>query len=130
MQPTYNTGDVVIVHVRSAYSVGDVAAYRVPQGQIGAGQIVIHRITGGDPDHGFTFKGDNNSAPDPWHPRQADMVGREWAFLPGLGKVVVFIHQPLVIAALAAALAVSLILARPRKRTRARWGPTRQPTSS
>jgi len=75
MLPTYNTGDLIIAHSQSTYSVGDIAAYRVPKGEIGAGSVVIHRIVGGDPVHGFTFKGDNNSAPDPWHPKQADMVG-------------------------------------------------------
>ena len=130
MQPTYKTLDLIIVHSQSTYSVGDIAAYRVPKGEIGAGSVVIHRIVGGDPVHGFTFKGDNNSAPDPWHPKQGDLVGRSWGYLPGLGKVVVFIHQPLLIAALAAAIVVSLILARPPKRTLARWGPTRQRTSS
>jgi signal peptidase len=119
MQPTYRGGDLVIVHAQSFDSVGDIAAYRVPQGETGAGLVVIHRIVGGDAANGFVFKGDNNPAPDPWRPKQADMLGRAWYHLPGWGAPVVFIRQPVVIAALAAALVVAVILAQPPKRTTA-----------
>jgi signal peptidase len=115
MLPTYKPGDLVIVHSQLTYSAGDIAAYRVPQGEVGAGHVVIHRIIGGDAVHGFTFKGDNNKAPDPWLPKRADMVGLAWAYLAGWGKFVLFIRQPIVTAALAAAITVTAILIRAPK---------------
>ena len=75
MLPTYEHGDLVVVQSAAGYKVGEVVAYRVPAGEVGEGRVVIHRIVAGDATSGFTLQGDNNSAPDPWHPRQAEMVG-------------------------------------------------------
>lgn len=87
-----------------------MVAYRVPDGDIGEGRIVIHRIVGGDED-GFTLEGANNSAPDPWLPRDGDVVGEAWVAVPTLGRVLAFLHQPALLAALAAAVVVTLIVA-------------------
>jgi len=110
MQPTYAAGDLVIVRQASAYRVDDVVAYRVPDREIGAGHIVIHRIVGGD-DNGFTLRGDNNPSLDPWTPRASDIVGEAWLTAPGLGRILAAIHQPLLLAAFAAAVAVAMVLA-------------------
>src|SRR5206468_6212966 len=75
MFPAFQNGDLVVVESASHYAIGEVAAYRVPQGQIGAGKVVIHRIVGGTAADGFVMQGDHNTAPDPWSPRQRDMVG-------------------------------------------------------
>jgi signal peptidase len=109
MLPAYATGDLVIVRSSPAYQVGEVVAYRIPDGQLGHGQIVIHRIVGGGP-NGFRMRGDNNDAVDPWTPRQSDMVGAAWVSFPGLGRALVLLHQPALLAALAAAIAVLLVL--------------------
>ena len=111
MQPTYATGDLVIVRTADAYGVGDVVAYRVPDGELGEGRIVIHRIIGGD-SNGFSLQGDNNDSPDPWLPSTADVVGRAWIAVPNLGRVLAYLHQPAVLAALAAAGVVMLLIAR------------------
>ena len=110
MQPTYAAGDLVIVRQASAYHVDDVVAYRVPDGQIGAGHIVIHRLVGGD-DKGFTLRGDNNPSIDPWTPRASDIVGEAWTSVPGLGRILAVIHRPLLLAAFAAAAAMAMVLA-------------------
>ncbi len=112
MLPTYDTGDLVVVQSAQAYAPGDVVAYRVPDGEIGEGHLVIHRITGGNGATGFTVRGDNNGSADPWSPRTGDIAGRAWWMVPGLGRVVAFIHQPVIAGALAAALMVTFMLAR------------------
>src|ERR1051325_2200414 len=47
MQPSFHDGDLVITRSHSRYHVGEVIAYRVPDGDPGAGLHVIHRIVGG-----------------------------------------------------------------------------------
>lgn len=113
MLPTYQHGDLVVVESAAKYSVDEVVAYRVPAGQIGAGKIVIHRIIGGDANRGFTLQGDHNTAPDLWTPKQADMVGVATFRLPNAGRLIALVRQPAILAGLAAALMVTVILARP-----------------
>src|SRR5947199_8150681 len=64
MEPRYHTGDLVLVERRQSYRPGQVIAYRVPKGDPMAGAQVIHRIIGGDAEHGFVVRGDNRTAPD------------------------------------------------------------------
>jgi signal peptidase I len=115
MLPTYQHGDLVVVQSAARYSVGEVVAYRVPAGQIGEGKVVIHRIISGDGIRGFTLKGDHNTAPDPWIPRQADMVGVATFRLPNAGRLVALVQEPVILAGLAAALVVTVVLLRPPK---------------
>ena len=98
--------------------------YAVPNGEIGAGLLVIHRIIGGDATHGFTVKGDNNRAPDPWRPRTQDIAGSAWVLIPRVGQAIVAIRSPITVAALAAAIVVAVVLFRIPARTRP-WGDTR-----
>lgn len=113
MLPNYETGDLVIVQAASEYAVGDAVAYRVAEGEIGAGHVVFHRLTGGSAEEGFDVQGDNNGAPDPWHPLGSAIVGRAWILVPRFGSVVAWIHQPIVAAGIASALMVAFIVARP-----------------
>jgi signal peptidase I len=114
MLPGLHAGDLVILHAAGGVAPGDVVGYRVPAGEVGAGHIVVHRIVAGDAQGGFTMLGDNNPAPDPWQPRGADVAGKAWLQLPGLGRVIVFVHQPAVAAALAVSLLVMLVVSRAR----------------
>jgi len=106
MLPDYHSGDLVVLHAASAYGAGDVVGYRVPDGEIGAGHVVLHRIVAGDGAEGFTMEGDNNPAPDPWLPHDGDVAGKLWLLVPGVGRVIELAHQP----AIAGALAVSLLV--------------------
>lgn len=113
MLPTYKHGDLVVVQSAATYKVGDVVAYHVPAGEVGAGRVVIHRIVGGNATIGFTLQGDNNSAPDPWRPKQADMVGLATFRVSNAGRLITLVQQPVMLAGLASAIVVTVFLARP-----------------
>lgn len=111
MEPTYVTGDLVIVRAEPSYLPGDIVAYRVPDGELGAGRVVIHRIIGGDAGAGYRLQGDNNDGVDPWTPADGDVVGRAWLRVPVVGRVLAWAHQPVTLASLAAALMVGWLVA-------------------
>ena len=115
MSPTFESGDLVVLQASDRFAVGDVVGYRVPAGELGAGRLVVHRIVGGDPDGGFVVLGDGNPAIDPWQPTARDVVGRAWVAVPGLGRLIAALHQPILLAALAAAIVVAAIVARPMR---------------
>jgi signal peptidase len=102
MEPRYHTGDLVLVERQSHYHVGEVIAYRVPNGDPMAGSQVIHRIIGGDAQHGFVVQGDNRTAPDVWRPKTADIVGAKALRLPGAVVVLQFLRSPLLLGLMAA----------------------------
>jgi hypothetical protein len=56
------------------------------------------------------MQGDNNPAPDDWHPKAGDILGTAWMSVPRLGAVLAFLHSPLPLASLAAGIAVALVL--------------------
>ena len=110
MEPTLLTGDMVVLQTADAYVDGDVVAFHVPDGQPGAGSLVIHRIVGGSATDGFVMQGDNKPAPDEWRPTPDDIAGRLWLHAPGLGNVVARLREPSVFAPLVASLVVFFIL--------------------
>jgi signal peptidase len=102
MLPHLHTGDLVLTERRSSYHVGEVVAYRVPMGQVGAGHVVIHRIIGGNPRTGWKMQGDNRTAPDLWYPTNRDVVGAKLLRIPNAWLVLRFLHTPLFLGLLAA----------------------------
>ncbi|MGO8687342.1 MAG: signal peptidase I [Candidatus Dormibacteria bacterium] len=121
MLPTLHTGDLVLAEARPSYHVGDLVVYAVPRGQIGAGDDLIHRIVAGSAAAGYTLKGDNNPAPDPWTVPAHDILGREAVVLPGAGRWLLVLRTPLFAGLTAAAVAVWLVASPPawvrRRRT-------------
>lgn len=112
MEPTYATGDLVVARADTSYSVGEVVAYRVPDGDLGAGLVVVHRIAGGSGQGGYTMQGDNNPALDPWTPRNDDVAGRAWLHVPLVGGLIAVIHQPVVAGALATSVVIAFLVGR------------------
>lgn len=110
MLPTLRSGDLVIVHRRADYRVGDVVAYRVPAGNAGAGSQVIHRIVGGSARAGFVFQGDNRTAPDIWRPRPRDMVGALMLRVPHGTLALQILRSPLLLGCLGGAFALVFVL--------------------
>ncbi len=117
MEPGLHTGDLVVVRKRSSYAVGDVVAYRVPDGQFGERNVVIHRLTAGDGRRGWTTQGDNRAAADPWTPRDSDIVGEmTWTTAKG-GEAFAWLAQPLPLGLLCGGL-TTLMLVLPDRRRR------------
>jgi signal peptidase I len=110
MDPKLHAGDLVLTVRRGSYNVGDVVAYRIPEGQPGAGVLVIHRIVGGSERSGYIMQGDNRAGRDPWRPRRRDIVGAEGVSVPRLGLALVYLRTPLGLAALAGIVTALLIL--------------------
>jgi signal peptidase len=102
MLPHLHTGDLVLVEHRSSYHVGEVVAYRIPRGQVGAGHVVIHRIVGGNGETGWRLKGDNRTAPDLWYPTNHDVVGAKLLRIPDAWFVLRVFHMPVLLALFAA----------------------------
>lgn len=114
MQPTYDTGDVVLTVRMPAYQIGDVISYTVPDGQPGAGGHVIHRIDTVAGAH-YTTIGDNNTTADEWLISNTDITGKAFVHLPGAG--VFFTPQVLpYLVALALGGIVTVLLWSPARR--------------
>ena len=109
MLPRLHTGDLVLVEHRSSYHVGEVVAYRVPQGEVGAGYVVIHRIIGGNGRTGWRMKGDNRTAPDLWYPTDHDVIGSKLLRIPHAWFVLRLLHMPLLLSLMAAFAAFFLL---------------------
>jgi len=105
MEPLLHAGDLVVTQAQSSYAIGELVVFRVPTGDPGAGSLIVHRLVGGDGESGYVTKGDNKPAPDLWHPKSSDILGRSWIELPGSGTVLLVLRQPLVLAALLGGLA-------------------------
>lgn len=124
MEPTYMLGDAVVTWT-GPVQVGDAVLFRVPEGDFGAGNPVIHRIVGGD-SSGWVTQGDNSYSPDTWTISNSDILGVAKFQIPFGGRVVAVLKSWLVIAVLGG-LAVALLLwpdkeedAKPSRRRRGR----------
>jgi signal peptidase len=108
MDPTYRPGDVVIDRpAQHRYHAGEVITFRHSAETT---DVVTHRITDITPAGLIHTKGDANRTADVWDIRP-DQVGGSVVFgVRGLGYLLVFLHQPAGVAALAvAALGIALL---------------------
>jgi len=123
MLPTLKTGDFVLAEAQSSYQIGDLVVYKVPKGWPGAGADLIHRIVAGSATVGFTLKGDNNPAPDPWTVPRSDVLGKEAVVIPGFGSTLLVLRSPLFAGLAAALIAMWVVLSPPEWMRRRRPEP-------
>lgn len=81
MNPTYRSGDLVVVREERTYHVGDVIAYKIPKPSPIAGHIVIHRVKEVTP-RGILTQGDNRTTEDEWYLHHDDIVGTARLHIP------------------------------------------------
>lgn len=103
MFPRLVNGDFVVMHRQRSYHVGDIVAYHIPKGDLGAGKLVIHRIIGGSPQRGYLMRGDNRHTSDDWSPRPSDIAGKLWLRVPG-GARMALLLRPFLLAGTSALL--------------------------
>ena len=120
MEPRLRTGDLVLVERQRSYRAGDVIAYRIPAGDVGAGSIVIHRVVGGTARSGYVMRGDNRSTDDLWRPKPADVVGKMRVALPKSGRLLAIALSPLGLGTIAGLFAFVLVATRDRDDEQAR----------
>lgn len=112
MEPTYHDGDFVVLRAQDDYATGDIVTFPVPEGEPGAGALIIHRIIGGTPE-AFTIQGDNNDHIDDWTPSETDVLGSEWFVIPRGGDILRQVTEPTMLAALAGGIVTMIVLMRP-----------------
>ncbi|WP_066293769.1 signal peptidase I [Arthrobacter sp. B6] len=127
MNPVYHQGDLVMVTRAPSYSVGEIAAYNLPDED----EVALHRITDGNAENGFIFKGDNNQSVDPLRPRGDELVGRAVLHIPQGGLWLKTLTSPPVLGVLAFALLTggSAAAATRRRRKKRRLAVSRHTTT-
>ena len=88
MDGTYKTGNIILTRAHDSYAKGDIIVYDAGPGQ------VVHRIIGGNGTTGYTTQGDNNPDPDPWHPKDDQVVGQAWHRFEGKAWILHLPRQP------------------------------------
>ena len=69
-------GDMIYARRVHDANPGDIVIYRIPVGEPGAGQTVIHRVVSRRADGHYVLKGDAKRAADDAHPAASDLVAR------------------------------------------------------
>ena len=111
MEPGMHTGDLAVVRTDDVYEVGEVVAFRAPNPDGSQGPHVIHRIVGVSR-VGLTMRGDNNERNDPWVVPHQQVSGQLLLHVPRVGAAVGKLADPVILAALLAALTAFVVIAR------------------
>ena len=108
MEPSYELGDLLYVRSASEYRVGDIAVYRIPEGEPGEGHLVVHRIIRILDGGRYQFQGDNRELPDDSRPQREDLVGRPLMNL-GTGATRALVVLPFILSAVLG-IAIAMML--------------------
>jgi len=97
MEPSLESGDLVVTRRQPTYDTGDVIVYEIPAGHAGAGLKVIHRIVATPVEGGYLTAGDNRGNQDIWRPTADDVLGAHWRTIPAGGVLFLWLRSPLVL---------------------------------
>lgn len=114
MEPTYLPGELVFLDTSVEPHVGDVIVFEIPEGELAAGQVVVHRIVGQRADGTFETQGDNSNNPDGYRVTRGDILGSPRFSLPGGGRVLAWLSSPIGIGGVAGLMSTALLW--PRRR--------------
>ena len=89
MLPKLHKGDLVVVRKGGTFAVGDAVLYNNRYLK----RHVLHRIIRIDGDR-YALKGDNNGFVDTYEPPKADLIGKLWFKVAGVGNVTTWLAQP------------------------------------
>jgi signal peptidase len=105
MQPNFHTGDIVIARETDDHHIGDVLVYAVPEGNNGAGKLIMHRLKSIDDQGRYVIQGDNRDEPDQFDVGPEDVVGVARIHVPKVGMATQILGQWWFIALLVALFA-------------------------
>ncbi|MET0904090.1 MAG: signal peptidase I [Acidimicrobiales bacterium] len=128
MQPTYESGDLVLIRESDEYTVGDVIAFRggSPTGDT---RQIIHRIVGETEGGSFQTQGDNRDELDPWTPEPDHVLGRAVLHIPMAGQAAQVLSRPVSLAAIGGAAMLIGGQQRRRRRNRPRSHSLEEPAT-
>jgi signal peptidase len=91
MEPVIHVGSVIVIDRRAQNpSIGDVASFREP-----SGEIITHRVVALDTGR-YVTKGDANRTSDLDHRTRNQVIGTEIATVPFIGYGVHLLQQPVI----------------------------------
>lgn len=88
MEPALSVDDLILNHIQSSYTMGDVITFR------SGSSLTTHRIVGIEED-GYITQGDANNTVDGNRVAPDAIVGKVVAHIPGVGAAIWFLKSPL-----------------------------------
>ncbi|MEQ1873241.1 MAG: signal peptidase I [Ilumatobacteraceae bacterium] len=114
MEPTYQTGDLVMVDTDATPEIGDIIVFAIPDNEPGAGNLVVHRLIGEREDGTLITQGDNTESPDSFGTKRSDIIGSPRLAIPQGGRVLGMMSSPVGLSA-ASGMLITILLW-PRKK--------------
>lgn len=114
MEPTYATGDLVVVDTDAVPTVGNIIVFKIPSDEPGGGQLVVHRVVAMRDDGTYITQGDSSDNPDVFLTARSDILGSPRFSIPHGGQAIGLVATPLGLSIVAGLL--STVLLWPRKR--------------
>lgn len=114
MEPTYATGDLVLLDTGAEPEVGKIVVFQIPDDELGGGQLVVHRVIGRRDDGTYITQGDNSENADTFMITRSDILGSPRLVVPHGGTAIGVLSSPVGLGAATGGLCTMLLW--PRKR--------------
>ncbi|MCE9623815.1 MAG: signal peptidase I [Actinomycetia bacterium] len=114
MEPTYVTGDLVVLDAGATPAIGKIIVFKIPDDEPGAGLLVVHRVIGIREDGTYITQGDNTQSADTFLVTRSDILGSPRFSIPHGGQAIGLVSSPIGLALATGSLCTALLW--PRKR--------------